>query len=100
MSRRPEDRRLGSRQANAQITENQVRVIRQMLDDGKATPRELSAIHGLSIEQIRRIGRRESWAWVSELPVITTEGMLPPATEEEKERVAESWAKLQGMLKK
>lgn len=61
------------------MTEAQVRSIRQLLKEG-ATPKELGEIHQLSVETIRRIGRRESWAWVADhIPAPTLATLDQPA---------------------
>lgn len=55
---------------SAKLTEDRVRQIRRDLAEGKPA-REISALLGLNVETIRRVGRRESWAWVTEEKMIT-----------------------------
>lgn len=64
-----------SKIGNAKLTEELVRNIRYLLDTGQNTPKELSAIYGLGTEQVRRIGRRECWAWVTDsaIPIDSPE---------------------------
>jgi len=74
-----------SRVSNAAVTEAQVRSIRKLLEEG-ASARELSEIHQLSVETIRRIGRRETWAWIEdEIPMPLVETLPPLGAGEKKE---------------
>lgn len=54
----------GSRNGNSTLTESDVRAIRA----SRESPRHLAAFYGLGVETIRRILRRESWAWLPEEP--------------------------------
>lgn len=65
---------------NARLSEHDIRVIRASQD----SPQTLSVIYEMSVEQIRRIKRREAWAWVEDLQPAST-----PA------QVSESFARLQ-----
>lgn len=88
---------------NAQLSEAQVLGIREMLDKGEATARELAQVHGVSAETIRRIGRRETWGWLQEgmpPPSPLAETPLPPATAESEAKAQASFARLQDMLAK
>ena len=70
-----------SRVGNAQLSEAQVRSIRQLLKEGTSA-RELAEIHMLSVETIRRIGRRETWGWVEDLPPPPDLQQVPISPEE------------------
>jgi hypothetical protein len=92
--RRPTQGIQGSRTANAMLTEGEVRAIRKSLEEG-LRPKALAELYLLSVETIRRIGRRESWGWVKEeVPMPDIPDVLPPATEEEHRRAMESQARL------
>lgn len=54
----------GSRNGNSTLTESDVRAIRA----SRESPRRLAEFYGLGVETIRRILRRESWAWLPEEP--------------------------------
>jgi hypothetical protein len=57
---RPELRVVGERHGSAKLTENQVRQIRQLDEDGITQP-ELAAYFGVSRTQIRNIVRKKGW---------------------------------------
>ena len=59
---------------NAKLDEAQVRNIRYMLDTKQATAAELARDLRMNVETIRRIGRRENWGWVPELPHTEVQG--------------------------
>jgi transposase len=84
-----------SRTANAVLNEAEVRVIRRNLAAGSSA-RLIAELYGLSIETIRRIGRRDTWAWVKDEAEL--DAPLPPASEEEKAKIAESLARVQRRL--
>lgn len=95
---------IASKLANAQLTEREVRLIRAALARG-AKPKALAELYGTGVETIRRIGRRETWAWVTdefrpEEAEATAELALPPKTEETEAAAAASLARLQELLKK
>lgn len=57
---------------NSALTEETVARIKGLLTRGH-TPKELGQAYGLATETIRRMGRGETWAWVS--PDDTAESM-------------------------
>lgn len=63
------------RNGNATLTKEEVRHIRGMLDRKEATAAELAKSYRMSAESIRRIGRRETWAWVTETPQLSDEDL-------------------------
>lgn len=58
----------GEANGNARLTEAEVRHIRWLLDTKKSNAAEIARLRGLNAETVRRIGRRETWAWVADLP--------------------------------
>lgn len=65
----------GEYNGNAVLNELEVRHIRQLLDGKKETAAAISRSYKVSVETIRRIGRRESWGWLSEVPVRSEEDL-------------------------
>lgn len=86
------------RMAAATLTENEVKIILRTLRLGEKTPRELAVDYCVGVETIRKIGRRESWAWVTEdieADMITEAMLNSPIPEWMKKAAAESARKLQ-----
>lgn len=74
---------------NAKITEESVRALRRLADTH--TPKELARIYGLGLETVRRILRRDTWAWVeSSMPELDETQSVEPLTEMEKKMADES----------
>lgn len=61
------------RRAAASLTDEEVRRVRVQLADGDKTVRELADWHGVGHETIRKIGRRETYAWVTDVEVTRDE---------------------------
>lgn len=84
----------------ARLDPEKVRIIRRGLDQGLPAA-YYSRVYGISGEQIRRIGRREAWAWVPEDGPVPMEAkdahQQGPAIPDE--AVSASFAKLQDLLK-
>lgn len=79
-----------SRVSGASLTEARVRAIRKQLAEG-ISPRFLADMYDTSVETIRRVGRRESWAWVKddiEMPLDAMEQLLSTPASPEMERAA------------
>lgn len=72
--------------SNMVFTPAEIRLIRAKLAAREATPRELAALWGVGRETIARIGRRETYAWVSN---------EDPAVPDTQAEVAASLTKLQ-----
>lgn len=84
------------------LDEEKVRIIRRGMDAGIPAT-EFSRIYGISGEQVRRIGRREAWAWVPDegpIPEDRSKLDLPLGREPTEEEVAKSLEKLNKMLGK
>ena len=79
---------------NAKITEESVRALRQLA--GRHTPKELARIYGLGLETVRRILRRDTWAWVEDImPELDAVRNLEPLTQAE---AAQAQASLERVL--
>jgi hypothetical protein len=52
-----------------QLTPAEVLSIREKWDTGRFTARGIAQVYGCAAETVARIGRRETWAWLSETPV-------------------------------
>lgn len=50
------------------LTPAEVLAIRRMCDSGTYTARSIARLYGCAAETVARIGRRETWAWLSEAP--------------------------------
>lgn len=87
--------------SSAVIDEEKVRIIRQGLAAGIPAS-EFSRIYGISGEQVRRIGRREAWAWVPDEGPLPEKASLdlPLGREPSEEEIAKSLEKLNKMLGK
>jgi hypothetical protein len=49
-----------------QLTPAEVLAIRAKWDTGRFTARGIAQVYGCAAETVARIGRRETWAWLSE----------------------------------
>lgn len=49
-----------------ELTPAEVLRIRQLWDTGRYTARGIAQVYGCAAETVARIGRRETWAWLSE----------------------------------
>lgn len=56
----------GSANGGSELTEAQVRAIRQRLAEGSATQGGLARLYGVSANTIGRIWRGETWGWLDE----------------------------------
>lgn len=81
----------GSRNGNSDLSESEVYTIRERWDQGVESARAIGTLFGLGAETIRRIGRRESWAWLPE------QGTAPKGAEIS-QAAAESEARLKALL--
>ena len=66
----------GSRTSNALVTEALVRNIRKLAAEGQPT-RNIADAYGLAVETVRKIIRRDSWKWVSEVVDWDKAGAMP-----------------------
>lgn len=64
---------------NATLTLKEVRHIRMLLDTGQARAPEIARMYLMNTESVRRIGRRETWAWVPEVPELKSSDALTDA---------------------
>ena len=80
---------------SAILSIEEVRIIREKLDSGVPAP-ALARAYGVNAETIRRIGRRETWAWLDR---PTKEDVpLPPITQEVQQAADESAKRLLAQL--
>lgn len=80
----------GSRASNATLSENDVRAIRRL--EGQLPARDVSDIYSCGPETVRKIWRRDSWRWVTdvidfELPAQTVSSADQLAADESAARV-------------
>lgn len=80
----------------------QVRAIREAWDEGRLSAREWADALDCSLETIRRIGRRDTYRNVDRPGGGRTRALPPggPAPEPDAEAVAQSLAKLRGLMDK
>lgn len=82
--------------SNARLDEEKVRIIRRGIAAGIPAG-EYARAYGVSVEQVRKIGRREAWGWVEEDGGMAVDPMPAPMPDQDK--VNASLARLQDLLK-
>jgi len=62
-----------SMRSMAKYSDGQIREIRAMWDSDEFHADEIAAVFGGGVENIRRIGRRDSYKWVKEMEILEAE---------------------------
>ena len=84
------EKRKRMRMGNSTLTEQDVRDIRRRLARGESNPRMEARFHGVGLETIKRIERRDTWDWLKD-------EVNPLAQEEEKKMLQESASRMFAM---